>query len=313
MTFTTCGFSWSSVPKKVSIETERGVKNVKIPFGGNGFQTWCHAAVMFFFLSLHTKTQADHKREWPVLSVWVSAFVFHFHCKHLHAWKINQWHLHHKSWVNASLMICHLPVTQTGVYSLCGPLMIIIIIANDMNGSPTSQNQNNHQRFLSIINRTIRTCWQSCWAEFSELRNMSRSEKKISRETFALLWTPFKAATLDTVTVGTAEGAVRKTWECTISSITLSNPAHHQREKKNSVRVIVRGATSLQKAPKSVARVFVLVAVSWSRHNGQTVFLAAVASGESASHEVETVPIYSRTEVFQFRLQNLQFCIRSRW
>lgn len=174
------------------------------------------------------------QRQGHILLVWVSAFVFHFHSKHLHAWKINQWHLRHRSRVNASGSICHLPVTQTGLYTLCGRLMITTV--NDMNRSPTSQNQNNHQLFLSIINRTIRMCWWSCWAEFLELWTTARSAQKIRRETLAWLWTPFKAATLDTAKVGTAEGLVRKTWECTVSSITLSNPAHHHQREKNQSR-----------------------------------------------------------------------------
>lgn len=87
-------------------EKEAGVRNVKIPSRGNGFQTWCHAAVMVF---LHRKTQADHKRwgwggqrQGQILFVWVSGEVFRFHSKQLHAWKINQRHLHRSSWVNAA-------------------------------------------------------------------------------------------------------------------------------------------------------------------------------------------------------------------
>lgn len=100
-------------------------------------------------------------------------------------------------------------------------------------------------------------CWWSYWAEFFELWTTTRSAQKIRRETLAWLWTPFKAATLDTAKVGTAEGLVRKTWECTVSSITLSNPAHHhQREKISQGHcpwscAVGAAATCLQKAPCS--------------------------------------------------------------
>lgn len=100
---------------------------------------------------------------------------------------------------------------------------------------------------------------------------------------------------------------MRKTWECTVSSVTLSNPAHHhhhhQREKK-SVKVIVRGAARWElqphacRKPPFLTRVFVLVAVSSSLHKGQTVFLVAVGYEKSASHDLKTVPIHSRTDVF---------------
>lgn len=181
MTFTTRGFSWSSVPKEaehqeanmlpnVSLKgefvslvfawrekAEAEVKNVKIPLRGNDFQTWCHAAVTIFFSRQKNTGGAEtrgesEQRQGLVLLVWVSALVFCFHSKHLHAWKINQRHLRQISvseGYRLNLSPPSLPVWPA--YTL------MIITVNKMNRSPMSQNQNNHQLFLSVIKRTIRT------------------------------------------------------------------------------------------------------------------------------------------------------------
>lgn len=62
---------------------EAGVKNVKIPFGGNEFQTWCHAAVIFFFpTEKHSVTINERERgqtQMQILFCGLSASVLVFH------------------------------------------------------------------------------------------------------------------------------------------------------------------------------------------------------------------------------------------
>lgn len=93
-------------PQKPETDGGRaGVKTAQMLFAGNGFQTWCHAAVIFF--SLLRKTQADQKKRRGSVRkerrlllcgfVCTSAWVFHlglFASSHkhrslvfLHAWK----------------------------------------------------------------------------------------------------------------------------------------------------------------------------------------------------------------------------------
>lgn len=93
-------------PKAKHRSRESRELNVKMLFGSNDFQTWCHAAVIFFSPEKHRLTSKVEKCEGRetksvMWSVCMSELLFHFKSALLtnteawfeHVWKINLWHL----------------------------------------------------------------------------------------------------------------------------------------------------------------------------------------------------------------------------